>query len=104
MASLGKRLEFQRVHRKGSEASRVRTTIATVPDAPVSKIVIELKGGKKHGLLVNSTNICARAQKVDASFTGQNGARVSQSPPLVASCGKASAKRRAARAKRRAGR
>jgi hypothetical protein len=35
------------VHKKGSEQSRIRTTFATVPDAPASKAVISLNVGKK---------------------------------------------------------
>ena len=32
----------------------IRTTFESVPDAPVTKFVLEMKGGKK-GLLVNSS-------------------------------------------------
>ena len=35
------------MHKKGSEQSRLRTTIATVPDAPISKVVVKLNAGKK---------------------------------------------------------
>jgi hypothetical protein len=73
----------------------IRTTFSTVPDTPVSKFTLQMQGGKK-GLLVNSTNICTSTQKVDAKFTGQNGARVNQNPPLVASCGKAATKKKRA--------
>ena len=31
-------------------------------DAPVKKFTLNLKGGKKHGLLVNSRNLCAQKQ------------------------------------------
>jgi hypothetical protein len=36
----------------------IRASFETVPDAPVSKFVLTMQGGKK-GLLVNSRNICA---------------------------------------------
>jgi hypothetical protein len=60
------------VHEKGSESSRVRTTFANVPDAPVSKAVFSLKGGKQ-GLLVNSANICKVANTATVKMKGQNG-------------------------------
>ncbi len=50
----------------------LRTTFEEVPDAPVSKFVLELQGGKK-GLLENSTNLCARDHAATVQFDGQNG-------------------------------
>jgi hypothetical protein len=52
----------------------IRNTFEAVPDAPVSRFVLELKGGPKYGLLENSENICKKAQQATARFTGQNGA------------------------------
>ncbi len=75
------------LHHKGSEESRIRTTIATVPDAPVSKVVIELKGGRKHGLLVNSANICESANKAIVKMRGQNGKTHDSEPEIAVSCG-----------------
>lgn len=65
----------------------IRSTFELVPDAPVSSFVLHMQGGKK-GLLVNSTNICAKPQLVTAKFIGQNGRQSTQSPALNASCGK----------------
>jgi hypothetical protein len=76
------------IHKKGSEASRIRTTFATVPDAPVSKVVIELKGGKEHGLLVNSANICKVPNRAIAQMAGQNGKRLDFKPTIATSCAK----------------
>jgi hypothetical protein len=50
----------------------IRTTFESVPDAPVSKFVLKMQGGKK-GLLVNSTNICKGKHKATVEATGQNG-------------------------------
>ncbi|HWT30612.1 MAG TPA: hypothetical protein VN240_06235, partial [Propylenella sp.] len=52
----------------------IRTTFEVVPDAAVSRFILELKGGRK-GLLVNSENLCARKAKTRAivRFVGQNG-------------------------------
>jgi hypothetical protein len=76
------------VRKKGSENSRVRTTFAGIPDAPVSGFVLNLKGGKR-GLLENSVDLCAGAQRAGLSFVGQNGRRASTSQALkVKGCGR----------------
>ena len=49
----------------------IRNTFEAVPDAPVSRFVLEMKGGKKYGLLENSENICLKAQRVSALFNGR---------------------------------
>jgi hypothetical protein len=70
----------------------IRNTFEAVPDAPVSKFVVELKGGKRKGLLVNSENICSKPQRAIANFTAQNG-RVAHLRPLIANgCKKAKKK------------
>jgi hypothetical protein len=65
----------------GKETARVRTRFLNVPDAPVSKFVLNMKGGKK-GLLVNNEELCRANPRARAEFTGQNGKR-SVSNPLV---------------------
>jgi hypothetical protein len=79
------------VHTKGSEGSRIRNTFSVVPDAPVEKFTLELKGGKK-GLLVNSTDVCKGTHKALAAFTGQNGKLDEYEPALTAQCGKSGKK------------
>jgi hypothetical protein len=68
----------------------IRNTFEAVPDAPVSRFVLEMQGAKK-GLLVNSEDLCsapASRRKANVSFSGQNG-RVAQYRALVGnSCGK----------------
>ncbi|HEY2055548.1 MAG TPA: hypothetical protein VGH14_16575 [Solirubrobacterales bacterium] len=81
------------VHKKGSQVSRLRTTFAQVPDAPISKFVLELKGGKE-GLLVNSGNLCQIPDKAVVKLTAQNGKTYDTQPAVANSCGKASHKRR----------
>ena len=65
----------------------IRNTFTAVPDAPVSKFVLSMQGGKK-GLLVNSENICSKPQKALAHFVGQNGKVDNFSPTIANSCGK----------------
>jgi hypothetical protein len=81
------------VHKKGSEQSRIRTTFANVPDAPVTKFTMSLFGGKKRGLLVNSKPLCKTNRRIKLSFIGQNGIVQSSEPKLVAKCGKGGRKK-----------
>ncbi len=66
----------------------IRSTFEAVPDAPVSRFVLELKGGKKYGLLENSENVCRKKQKAGISFRAQNGKVLTGSVKIVNSCGK----------------
>jgi hypothetical protein len=75
-----------------AKGGRIRNTFEKVPDAPVSRFVLEMQGGDK-GLLVNSTNICRHKNRAIADFTGQNG-KVHKFRPILRAtgCRKASAK------------
>jgi hypothetical protein len=63
----------------------LRNTFEAVPDAPVSKFTLTLKGAKK-GLLQNSTDICAGTHKANARFVAHNGKVVVLRPQLQAQC------------------
>ncbi len=65
----------------------IRTTFASVPDAPVTSFVLTMRGGNK-GLLENSTNICSRQHRAKAHFGGQNDRVSDFAPVLQAGCGK----------------
>jgi hypothetical protein len=66
----------------------IRNTFEAVPDAPVSRFVLEMKGGPKYSLLENSEDLCRKPQHAIARFTAQNG-EVEQTKPLIANqCGK----------------
>jgi hypothetical protein len=71
----------------GKEGSRVRTRFLNVPDAPVSKFTIKLKGGKK-GLIENSRNLCTFTPKAKVQMTGQNGKPHNFAAKIATSCGK----------------
>ena len=77
---------------KGTEATQVRTRFQNVPDAPVSKFVLQLKGGRK-GLIENSENLCSFAPRAKVQMTGQNGKTANSSLKLGTSCGKAKPKK-----------
>ena len=50
----------------------IRTRFNSVPDAPVSKFILTMKGGSK-GLLVNSTNLCKTPSYATVKMDGHNG-------------------------------
>ena len=70
-----------------AKKARLRTTFKNLPDAPVTKFTIDLKGGKQ-GLLVNSANLCAKVRKAKLSLTAQNGMRQDSEPVVKTSCKK----------------
>ena len=76
-----------------SKNGGVRTRFQNVPDAPVSKFVLSLKGGKK-GLIENSENLCSFTPKAKVQMTGQNGKSANSSLKLGTSCGGGKAKRK----------
>ena len=65
----------------------IRTTFRAVPDAPVSKFILNMFGGKR-GLLENSINLCAERPRANVTFRGQNGKEASLRPQLKSSCGR----------------
>ncbi len=71
----------------------IRSSFETVPDAPVSRFILNMQGGKK-GLVVNSRNLCSSTSRAIADFTGQNGVPDEFNPVVKPSCGKAKKHRR----------
>jgi hypothetical protein len=93
VAALDGPIEIDLAGRIDSVNSRMRTTFWAVPDAPVTKFVLRMQGGKK-GLLVNNTELCEAKPRAKAEFTGHNG-RSSVSNPLVkVECGKGAGRRK----------
>jgi hypothetical protein len=64
----------------------IRSTFDFVPDQPVTKFILSMKGGKK-GLIINSRDICAHTYRAQAKFDGQNSKTHDFRPELKASCG-----------------
>lgn len=87
VVALKGQIEFDAVAHVDSVNGGVRATFESVPDAPVSKFVVNMKGGKK-GLFVNSRNICRGNPRASAKFTAHNGRRRTLHPRLAASCGR----------------
>jgi hypothetical protein len=85
-------VSFQSVIRIDAVKGRLRSNIDFVPDVPISKVVLQMQGGKK-GLIVNSENLCNRPQRAKARLVGQN-RKLRQLQPLIAnSCKKGKRKR-----------
>jgi hypothetical protein len=68
----------------------IRNTFEGVPDAQVSRFVLEMKGGKKYGLFENSENLCKKPQRALIRLTGQNGAGLQAKPEVSRDCGRRS--------------
>jgi hypothetical protein len=56
----------------GSKHGGLKTVFNNVPDVPVSRFVLNMKGGKK-SLLRTSDNICKKTQRAVLNIKGQNG-------------------------------
>lgn len=58
-----------------SKRGGLKTVFPSVPDLPVKKFILNMKGGKK-SLLVNSTNTCAKKQRAVLNLKAQNGKKI----------------------------
>jgi hypothetical protein len=82
----------------GRGAVGIRSVFSAIPDIPVSRFVLAMRGGKK-GLIVNSRHLCYKPKrnKARANLAGQNG-RVEKLKPRVVSV-KCAKRRKKARRK-----
>jgi len=73
-----------------SAKARMRTVFYPVPDVPVSKFTLQMKGGKK-GLLINSRDLCQGRNRSNLNFKAQNGKslKVKKLPLRTPACRKA---------------
>jgi hypothetical protein len=85
--SLDGQIHVDLVGRIDSVNARIRNTFDLVPDAPVSKFVLSMQGGKK-GLLVNNTELCKTKSRVSVKFDAHNGKVSDSSPVAKVDCGK----------------
>jgi hypothetical protein len=72
--------------RVDSQRGGIRATVKDAPDAPISKVILEMQGQRK-GLIVNSRDLCASTNRANVAFGGQNGKQASAKPALRAQCG-----------------
>lgn len=91
VAALRGVVDIDLVGRIDSINASIRSSFESPPDAPVSKFVLKMQGGKK-GLIINSRNLCAHKSRAVAEFTGHNGKRHRFKPLAKVTCGKKKAK------------
>jgi len=65
---------------------RLRARFGSLPDVPLDKLVLTLRGGRK-GLLVNTGGVCRGGLRAGAWFAGHNGKARSLSPIVRTDCG-----------------
>ena len=65
----GQGVEVDVVGRIDAFRGGIRGTFASIPDAPVSKFVLRMNGGKR-GVLVAAGNLCGGPQIATARFVG----------------------------------
>jgi uncharacterized repeat protein (TIGR01451 family) len=100
VVALDGQIEIDLVGRIDSVGGGIRTTFSLVPDAPVSKFVLAMKGGKR-SLLENSRNLCNSTNRATVKMDAQNGKTHDTRPVLKDSCG-AKAKKGKARSRAKA--
>jgi hypothetical protein len=80
-------IDVDAVGRIDSVKGGIRSSFDFVPDAPLSKVVLEMQGGKR-GLLLNSTDICRGKHAALAKFAAHNGKTYEAGPALKSKCAK----------------
>jgi len=95
VAALHGQVDVELAGRTDSIHGRIRNTFDVVPDVPVSKFILTLRGGSD-GLLVNSRNLCPRKGQGGGKarvplralvrFKGQNGKKANSKPKLRVPC------------------
>jgi hypothetical protein len=88
VADLRGQVEIQLHGVISSQHGGLKTVFNNTPDVPVSKFILNMKGGKK-SLLVNSTNTCDEKQRAVLNIKGQNGKKLvnNRYPLNIKSCG-----------------
>jgi hypothetical protein len=104
VVALAGEVDVHAVGRIDSVRGGIRVTFPSIPDAPISKVVVNMRGGNK-GLLINSRNLCkGRRARASAKLRGQNGRRRNLRPKLRSSCRSKGKRRKRARRSNRAAR
>ena len=67
------------------EKNKLVSTFQTVPDAPVTRFDLTLKGGKK-GILVVNGNACRRTRTATVALTAHNGKKQTTNPSTNPPC------------------
>ncbi|HMJ72792.1 MAG TPA: hypothetical protein VK471_05425 [Solirubrobacterales bacterium] len=94
VATLHGLVDVEAVARIDSVKGGIRATFTNLPDAPLTKVAVNMQGAKK-GLIINSKNLCfkPKGNRGRVSFAAQNGSR-SLIKPVVRALGCAKAHKR----------
>jgi hypothetical protein len=96
VVALKGQFDIELVGRIGTtKAGGLRTVFNAVPDAPVSRFVLNLNG-KRRGLLQSTVSLCKGGRRAAVKMVGQNGVRLSRNTKLQSKCGSAKRKRKRA--------
>lgn len=85
VADLGGQVDIAVDGRVDSSGEGMGVAFTGVPDVPISKFVLSMRGGRK-GLLVNSRNLCAGDYRAAVQMDGQNGKVHDFKAPLHNDC------------------
>jgi hypothetical protein len=87
VASLDGPIHVDLAARIDSRHQGIRTTFSSLPDAPVTRFVLQMQGGRK-GLLVNSRDLCAAGTgRATVAIDAQNGRSHDSRPRPATGCG-----------------
>lgn len=82
----GKGISIDLIGKIDSFHGGLRATFKTIPDAPVSKFVLKLRGGK-HGPIQNSEDVCKATGQSTLRFIAHNGLGLKGHEGLEVPCG-----------------
>lgn len=85
VAALDGQLDIDLVGRIDSHRGGIRTTFSSVPDAPINRFVLRMKGGGK-GLLSNSRDLCRSRGRAVVQMDAQNRRTHDFNAPLRVQC------------------
>lgn len=92
VAKLDGQIGIEASARISSVKGRLRATFTGLPDAPISKFVLNMQGGSK-SLLEAGDGVCSRRSRANVRMVGQNGLRETRRVRLKAACGAKSSAR-----------
>ncbi len=96
VADLHGLIDVEAVARIDSQKGGIRATFEDVPDAPLTKVVVQMQGAKK-GLIINSRDLCGAKSRANAELSGHNGKAARSRPVMEAGCGRGSKAKRVGR-------
>jgi hypothetical protein len=87
----GRGVEIELLGKIDSFKSGLRARFDVLPDAPLTKFTMSLRGGDK-GIIANATNLCDNPQVATAKFVGQDNGVEETRVPVKAKCKKKGSK------------